>query len=57
MHPGGGGVLQILSDGDDRRIFFGLKCLTPAFFLGGGDGKILFKSKSEFFGYFLCYVN
>ena len=29
---GGGGVLQISSVGDDRRIFLGLKCLTPGFF-------------------------
>ena len=38
---GGGGVLQILSDGDDRRIFLGLKCLTAAFLGGRGGGKRL----------------
>ena len=29
---GGGGVLGILSDGEDRRIFLGLKLLIPGFF-------------------------
>ena len=31
----GGGVLQISSDGDDRRIFMGLKISTPGFFWVG----------------------
>ena len=29
---GGGGVLGISSDGDDKRIFLGLKFLIPGFF-------------------------
>ena len=29
---GGGGVHRILSDGDDRRIFLGLKLSIPVFF-------------------------
>ena len=29
---GGGGVHGILSDGDDRRIFWGLKLSIPGFF-------------------------
>ena len=29
---GGGGVLGILSDGDDRRIFWGFKFSIPGFF-------------------------
>ena len=29
---GGGGVLGISSDGDDRRIFLGLKFSIPGFF-------------------------
>ena len=32
---GGGGVLRISSDGDDRRIFLGLKFVISGF-LGGG---------------------
>ena len=32
---GGGGVLQISSGGDDRRIFLGLKFLIPGFFWVG----------------------
>ena len=34
LKPGGGGILWISSDGDDRRIFWGLKFLIPGF-LGG----------------------
>ena len=29
---GGGGVLRISSDGDDQRIFWGLKFSIPGFF-------------------------
>ena len=36
----GGGVLWISSDGDDRRIYLGLKFSIPRFFLGGGGRKI-----------------
>ena len=36
---GGGGVLEIPSDGGDRRIFLGLKFSIPFFFRGGGVGK------------------
>ena len=43
--PGGGGVLGISSDGDDRRIFWGLKFLIPRFFGVRKSGKY-------FFGYF-----
>ncbi len=28
----GGGVLHLVNDGDDRRIFLGLKFLIPGFF-------------------------
>ena len=40
---GGGGVLRILSDGDDQRIFLGLKFSIPGFFCVREFGK-----------YFLC---
>ena len=36
---GGGVVLRISSDGDDRRIFLGLKVLIPGFFWVGKFGK------------------
>ena len=36
---GGGGVLGILSDGDDRRIFLGLKLSIPGFFWVRKFGK------------------
>ena len=42
---GGGGVLRISSDGDDRRIFWGLKFSIPVFF---GVG--------EFGSFFVCVV-
>ena len=32
IFPGGGGVLHISSDSDDRRIFLGLKFLISGFF-------------------------
>ena len=32
--PGGGGILRISSDGDDRRICLGLKFSIPGFFGG-----------------------
>ena len=35
----GGGVLGILSDGDNRRIFLGLKLSIPGFFWGRKFGK------------------
>ena len=38
---GGGGVLRISSDGDDRRIFLGLKFSIPGFFGVGKFGKFL----------------
>ena len=34
-----GGVLGISSDGDDRRIFWGLKFSIPGFFWVGKFGK------------------
>ena len=37
-----GGVLRISSDGDDRRIFLGLKFLIPGFFWAGKFGKYFF---------------
>ena len=40
--PGGGGVLQISSDGDDRRTFLGLKFLIPEFFWVAKFGKYFF---------------
>ena len=40
--PPGGGVLWISSDGDDQRIFFGLKFLIPGFFWVRKFGKYFF---------------
>ena len=43
--PGGGGgvgVLEISSDGDDRRIFLGLKFSIPVFFWVRKFGKYFF---------------
>jgi len=37
-----GGVLRISSDGDDRRIFLGLKFSIPGFFWVGKFGKYFF---------------
>ena len=37
-----GGVLQISSDGDNQRIFWGLKIFTPGLFWVGKFGKYLF---------------
>ena len=39
---GGGGVLWISSDGDDQRIFGGLKFSIPRFFGVGKFGKCFF---------------
>ena len=39
---GGGGVLRISSDGDDRRIFWGLKFSIPGSFWVGKFGKYFF---------------
>ena len=39
---GGGGVLRISSDGDDRRIFWGLKFSIPGFFLGKKIWQVFF---------------
>ena len=36
------GVLRISSDGDDQRIFLGLKFLIPRFFWVGKFGKYFF---------------
>ena len=36
---GGGGVLRISSDGDDRRIFLGLQFSIPGYFWEGLFGK------------------
>ena len=50
-----GGVLQISSDGDDRRIFWGLKFSILQFFGVGKLGKYFFGwvdlSRDFFFGY------
>ena len=40
--PGGGGVLRISSDGDDWRIFLGLKFSILEFFWVGKFGKYFF---------------
>ena len=48
------GVLQISSDGDDRRIFLGLKFSFPGFFWVGKFGKYIFgwlDLSRDFFGY------
>ena len=39
---GGGGVLGISSDGDDQRIFWGLKFSIPGFFWVRKFGKYFF---------------
>ena len=39
---GGGGVLRISSDGDDRRTFWGLKFSIPGSFWVGKFGKYFF---------------
>ena len=39
---GGGGVVQISSEGDDRRIFLSLKLLIPGIFFVGKFGKYVF---------------
>ena len=49
-----GGVLRISGDGDDRRIFLGLKFLIPGFFWVGKFGKYFFRCldlSGDFFGY------
>ena len=40
--PGGGGVLQISSEGDDQRILGGLKFSIPGFFLGRKIWQVFF---------------
>ena len=40
--PCSGGVLRISSDGNDRRIFLGLKFLIPGYFWVGKSGKYFF---------------
>ena len=42
QYPGGGGVLGISSDGDDRRILLGLKFSIPGFFWVRKFGKYFF---------------
>ena len=39
---GGGGVLGISSDGDDRRVFWGFKFSIPGFFWVRKFGKYFF---------------
>ncbi len=46
-----GGVLGILSDGDDRRIFLGSKFAIPGFFWVGKFGKYFFDLSRDVFGY------
>ena len=48
------GLLWISSDGDDRRIFLGLKFSIPGFFWVGKFGKYFFGwlyFSRDFFGY------
>ena len=48
------GVLRISSDGDDRRIFWGLKLSIPGIFWVGKFGKYFFgwlDLSRDFFGY------
>jgi len=57
---GGGEVFRILSDGDDRKIFLGLKCLIPGFFGGWIIWQVFFwvvLFKSGFFGNVSCYIS
>ena len=55
--PGGGGrgeVLWISSDGDDRRIYLGLKFSIPRFFSVGKFGKYILEwldLSRDYFGY------
>ena len=49
-----GGVLWISSDGDDRRIFLGLKFSIPGFFGVGKFGNYFIRwldLSGDFFGY------
>ena len=49
-----GGFVRISSDGDDRRIFWGLKFSIPRFFLEGKFGKYVFgwlDLSRDFLGY------
>ncbi len=51
---GGGGVLRLVNDGDDRRIFLGLKFSIPGFFWVGRFGKYFLGDLiqiGDFFGY------
>ena len=51
---GGGGVLRISSDGDDQRIFLGLKFSIPEFLGVGKFGKYFFgwlDLSTDVFGY------
>ena len=41
-HPGGGGVLRISSDGDDRRIFGGFEIFDSGIFLGRKIWQVFF---------------
>ena len=53
-HPGRGGVLRISSDGDDRRISWGLRFFIPGLFWAGKFGKYFFGSldlNRDFLGY------
>ncbi len=46
-----GGVLGVSSDGDDQRIFLGLKFLIPGFFWAGKFGMYFFYLSRDVFGY------
>ena len=48
------GVIQISSDGDDQRIFWGLDILDSGIFLGRKNWRVFFLGawfKKGFFGY------
>ncbi len=40
--PGGGGVLRLVNDGDDRRIFFGFEIFDSGNFLGWKIWQVFF---------------
>ena len=54
INPGGGWVLQISSDGDDQRIFWGFEIFDSGIFLGRKFGKYIFwwlDLSRDFLGY------
>ena len=55
QHKGPGGLLWISSDGDDRRIFLGLKFSIPGFFLGRKILQVFFWVALFKYGFFWVF--